>query len=246
VGAKEDVEGTATELPPEAQEEISDYLPEPSSIADVTDGHEVATVIDAHDVAMLVRRAQGAALEKWVYKLPDGKLGLSIHGTQDIVQQMNWTGKARIGCQPETLTVEQITADAGNGPEPFWVATIFARDEVTGASQSGTSMEPLWMQLTAKTQATWRKKGKQVPEDGRVFDVFSRTKAINKAERNAQAKFIPEELEQTIIAMVAKDPSRVERVQSDAEKQAETAEPMLTDEREGADGGGRGDLLGDS
>lgn len=229
--APETVEGSATELPSEAQEAIADFLPEPSGLMDPTDRHEVAVVLDEHDVAMLVRRAQGAALEKWVYKLPDGSMGLSVFGVQDTTAQMNWTGKARIGVLPETSTVEQLTADVGNGPEPFWVATIFARDENTGLTYSGTSMEPHFMLLKEKTAVAWRRKGKKVPADNRVFDVFARTKAMNKAERNALDKFIPTELKETIIAMVAKDSSRVERVQTEGEKQAETAEPMLTDDR---------------
>jgi hypothetical protein len=56
----------------------------------------------------------------------------------------------------------------------------------------------------------------KIPEDNAIFDVFSRTKAIKKATRNALAAFIPEEVEQTIIAMFEKDPSRVERIQTEA------------------------------
>jgi hypothetical protein len=91
------------------------------------------------------------------------------------------------------------------------VATIFARDEVTGAMLPGSSMEPQRMRLQARTADRKRKAGQKIPEDNTIFDVFSRTKAIQKATRNALAAFIPEEIEQTIIAMFAKDPSRVER-----------------------------------
>lgn len=224
----EDVEGTATELPPEAQEAIEDYLPAVPALMDPSDRHEVARVLDEHDVRQLILRAQGAALQKWVYQLPDGAKGLSVDAVQDITAFMNWTGKAKIGVLPETLTVERVVEDAGNGEEPFYVATVFARDELSGKTESGTSMEPVYMQLTEATANKWRKKGKKVPEDRRVFDIYARTKAINKAERNAQDKFIPAELRETIIAMVAKDPSRVERVQTEADQQAEDAQPMLT------------------
>ena len=149
---------------------------------------------------------------------------------EDLIQQMNWTGKARISTLPETLEVERIVEDAGNGPEPFWSATIFAVDEVTGSKLPGSSMEPVNMRLTEKTAQKWRARGKQVPEDRRVFDVFSRQKAIQKAVRNACDGFIPEELEQTISAMFANDPSRVERIRTEAEAKEEELPPPLDDE----------------
>jgi hypothetical protein len=114
----------------EAAEAIEEYIPGPAELAviDPADRHEVMVRMDEHDVRMLMERVQSSALRKWVYVLPDGgEEGLTVHAVQDITQTMNWSGKCRIGVLPETLEVEQITADAGNGDEPFWVATIFAR-----------------------------------------------------------------------------------------------------------------------
>jgi hypothetical protein len=113
--------------------------------------------------------------------------GLTIHAVQDITQRMNWTGKARIGVLPETLEVERITADEGDGEEPFWVATIFARDEVTGAMLPGSAMEPQRMKLKDSTANAKRRDGEKIPEDNKIFDRFSRQKAIQKATRNALA-----------------------------------------------------------
>jgi hypothetical protein len=230
----EDIEGTVADEGPEPDlAAVTDFLPQRSELAvsDLDDAHEKALVMDAHDVQMILERAQTSALKKWVYQLPDGTAGLTVDAVQDLTQQFNWTGKARIGLLPDTLKVERITEDMGDGPEPLWVATVFARDEVTGQMQSGSSMEPVYMKLTEKTAAKWRQKGKKVPEDRRVFDVYSRTKAINKAERNAQAKFIPEEIEQTVIAMFVKDPRRVERIRTEAEvKVAELPPPLDDDE----------------
>ena len=143
--------------------------------------------MDNADLAKLLSDVQSTALRKWVYELPGNKgTGLTVHAVQDITQRMNWTGKAKIGVMAETLTTERIVENAGNGPEPFWVATIFARDEVTGAVLPGSSMEPVNMKLRKQTADKKRAEGAVIPDDNRVFDPFSRTKAIqNSTVRDA-------------------------------------------------------------
>jgi hypothetical protein len=211
----------ADEAPmPEAEAAVEAAVPSPAELVvrDPSDAHEVYVVLDAHDEAAIVRRAQESALKKWVYEFPqDGKMvrGLSIDGVQDVIQQMNWSGRTRIGVLEDTLKVESATADEGGGDEPYWIATIFARDDVTGMTLPGSSMEPQRMK---------RRNG------AKVFDRFARTKAISKAARNALAGFIPETLEQSIIAMYAKDPSRVERIQTEAEAKLAELPPPLDDE----------------
>jgi hypothetical protein len=218
---------------------MDDYIPTAAELAviDPSDQHEVMLRMDDHDVRMLLERAQKTALRKWVYELKgrtdaDGKpiRGLTVHAVQDITQQMNWMGKCRIGVLPETLTVERVVENAGNGDEPFWVATIFARDEMTGAMLPGAAMEPQRMQLRKSTADAKRGDGKTIPEDNKVFDPFSRTKAIQKATRNALAAFIPEEIEQSIIAMFGNDPKRVERIHTEAEQKVIDRPPALDDD----------------
>lgn len=213
-----EVAGPDPELRPAVDEKLPPVASEELVVTDPSDEHALMRAMDAHDVQMLLSEIQSSALRKWVYAFAkDGRMtyGLTVHAVQDIVQRINWTGKAKIGVLPETLDVETVTEDAGKGEEPFYVATIFARDEITGMSQSGTSSEPKWMRL----------------KDGTTkFDIFARTKAINKAERNAMAKFIPEEIEQTVIAMFSKDPSRVERIQTEAEAKVADLPPALTDD----------------
>ncbi len=187
------------------------------TISDVSDPQEVMLRMDANDMRMLLDQVQSNALRKWVYQLPGGKgTGLTVHAVQDITQRMNWTGKAKIGVLPETLEVERSTHDTGDGPEEFWTATIFARDEVTGAMLPGVSMEPLHMHMR---------------NGDRPFDVFSRTKAVQKATRNALAAFIPEEIEQAVIAAFTGDTSRVERIRTVDEAKIEELPPALTDDR---------------
>jgi hypothetical protein len=221
---------------PELAEAVDEVLPSSRELAvvDPSDEHEVFLRMDDHDVRLLLDQIQSSALRKYVYELSRGNekiRGLTVHAVQDIVQRINWTGKAKIGVVPETLTVERITENAGNGEEPFWVATIFARDEITGSSLPGSSMEPVYMSLRKSTADRKRADGVKIPEDNKVFDSFSRWKAIQKATRNALAGFIPEEIEQTVIAMFAKDPSRVQRIQTEAEARVAELPPALTDDR---------------
>ena len=229
---------------PEMGEVVDDFIPGPAELAviDPSDQHEVMIRMDEHDIRMLLSQIQSAALRKWVYELEGQKQknpvtgrwepvrGLSVDAVEDITQRMNWTGKTRIGAVPETLTVEQIVADEGNGEEPFWVATIFARDEITGAMLPGSSMEPQRMKLKAETAKRKRDAGMRIPEDNRIFDRFARTKAIQKATRNALDAFIPAEIKQTIIATFANDPSRVERIRTEAQVKLEERPPALTDD----------------
>jgi hypothetical protein len=128
------------------------------------------------------------------------------------------------------LDVERITADEGDGEEPFWSVTAYARDEVTGMVLPGVAMEPERMKLKASTAHKKREAGQRIPEDNKVFDRFSRTKAVQKATRNALGAFIPEEIKQTVIAMFVKDPSRVERIRTEAEAKVAEMPPPLDDE----------------
>lgn len=201
-------------------------------IHDPGDEHESMIVLDNHDMALFLAEVQTAALRKWVYVLPgrDGAEGLTIHATQDIVQRMNWKGWAQIGVLPETLKTEQLTADEGNGPEAFWVATIFAIDKKTGSMQPGVAMEPQKMKLKAATAKKKRDEGIEIPPDNKVFDRYALSKAVQKATRNALQAFIPEEVKQTVIGMFKGDASRVERIRTEREAEVEKLPPPIDDD----------------
>jgi hypothetical protein len=192
------------------------------AVQDPSDAHEVMLRMDDHDVALLLEEIQTKALRSWVYKLPGNKgEGLTVHAVQDIVQRMNWTGKTKIGLLLDAqgrpvLDVETIEVNEGDGTEPVWVATAYAKDEVTGSVLPGASMEPHRMHRRDGT---------------RPFDRFSRTKAIQKATRNALAAFIPEEIEQAVLAIALKQPDRVLRIQSEAEAKVADLPPALTDKK---------------
>lgn len=220
------------------QEALDDALGSAEMVvANTRDQHEGMVAMDAHDAARfvggLVEQAQNANLGKrWVYRLPGGGgEGLTVDAVEDITQQMNWTGRCAISLMPETLDVEVIQADEGNGLEPFWVATVFAVDERTGQKHAGTSMEPQMMKLKPDTAAKKREKGAVIGTDNKVFDRFSRAKAINKAGRNAEEKHIPEVVKVTLIAMAANKPEMVERIRTPIEEKLDALPPPLdTDE----------------
>lgn len=224
----EDIDGDAVEMS-EAAAEVEDYLPASSDLVlrDPLDAHEAAIVLDAHDERMVLERIQGAALKKWVYRLPTGETGLSVDGVQDVTQLLNWTGKCRIGLDKDTLVMERTVEDG----EELWTATIFATDAVTGQSWPGAASQPVRMQLKPDTAAKWRDKGRKVGDDDTVFDIFARTKAIQKAARNACKAFIPEKIEQTILALYTGQSARVEQIRTQAQAQIEDLPAPLDDER---------------
>jgi hypothetical protein len=96
------VDGEVADGPdPELKPAVDEKLPDVQlavTRSDPADAHEVMVRMDDHDVAMLLEEIQTKALRRWVYKLPGNKgEGLTVHAVQDIVQRMNWTGKAKIG-----------------------------------------------------------------------------------------------------------------------------------------------------
>jgi hypothetical protein len=217
------VDGEVADGPdPELKPAVDEKLPDVQlAVSDPADAHEVMVRMDDHDVALLLEEIQTKALRRWVYKLPGNKgEGLTVHAVQDIVQRMNWTGKTKIGLLLDAngvpvLDVETIEVDEGDGTEPVWVATAYAKDEVTGSVLPGASMEPHRMHKR---------------DGSRPFDRFSRTKAIQKATRNALAAFIPEEIEQAVLAVALKQPDRVLRIQTEAEAKVADLPPALDDD----------------
>lgn len=199
-------------------EDVEEFLPEPAALVvqDTRDENEVFRVLDAHDEAQILDEIQRRALKVALYDYRQGGqqvVDLSYQGVNEAVRVMNATGKVRIGIDPSSLTVEKMEADVGNGPEDFFVATVYAREEITGYGQFGTSMEPINLRKRDGT---------------RVFDVFARTKAINKSQRNALKTMIPEQIRQTLIAAYKGDPTRVERIMTATEKKEAELPPADT------------------
>lgn len=218
-------------------EEAEDFKPSPADLvaAGPDDTHGTLVVLDRHDELAIIEEFQRRALEVMLYDVPKGGdrlIDLSYAGVNEGVRLLNTMGGLRIGIVEGTLQVVTEHYDVGDGPEPFFVATIAAREATTGYLQYGTASEPQWMKLTDRTIARYKREKKPVREDGKIFDVFARAKAINKAQRNALKVQIPETMRQTMIATYKGDTAALKQIQAGrgAEQLAQLPPPLPEDD----------------
>lgn len=203
---------------------VPDEQPSGSDLVAIDDAPEnVLAVVDRHDEAMIVSELQRRALKVMLYAFPiEGKevVDLSYLGVNEAVRLMNNSGKWRVTVDRNSLVVEDVIEDVGNGePEPCFQATVYAVNELTGYGQFGTFTQPKRIKL-------------RKARDGvdTIADKFARQKAVNKAQRNALRIHIPEELRQTIIAQYRGNPENVQRVAVGAGAEAlADLPPPLTD-----------------
>lgn len=214
-----------------------DYRPAPQDlvIAPGAERHEVLQVLDAHDEDMILQEVQRRALRTMLYDFPQGGskiIDLSYQGVNECVRVMNASGKTRIRVAPQSLRVD-VEAEDGIA---YYVATVYAEDELTGYGQFGTAREPKLLKLKDKASADReKKKGNVVHErDGSfyTFDPFARTKAVNKAQRNALKVQIPERIRQALIAMAKNDASMLQTIAHGAGAEAAATLPAPADSDE--------------
>lgn len=206
-----------------------DYRPTGTElvIADLADAESVFEILDRHDEDQVLALLQGQAVDEWFYKFPqDGQMvvDLSIKGVFDTVTALNRTGKCRMRLIPGSLEGATVDEDG----ETFYEATVWAEDQATGFSASGHSYEPKRKKLKKTTAEKKRQRGEAVGEDDTVWNPFAKTIAVNKAERNALAKFIPQRIRLTLIAQFMRDPSRIREIKAGpgAEAAAELPAPL--------------------
>lgn len=216
------VEEVTAELTAEQAEEYKPGAHE-LVVTDLGDEQQVFVVLDRHDEQQIIEEFQRRALRVMLYDIPakggSGKraIDLSYAGVNEAVRLMNATGKCRIHIDRDVLHLAEVTEDLGKGPERFVVATVYAVDDVTGYGQFGTSTEPTHMRLRDGTTK---------------WDVFARTKAINKAQRNALRTTVPERMRQTLIAQYRGDDVALRQIKAGAGAEALAGLPApLTDER---------------
>ena len=220
------VDGTAEALPDDPE----DFKPSGADL-EVAVPEEVFAVLDRHDESQILDELQSRLLDVTLYDFPQdgGRVtDLSYAGVREVTGLMNRTGKVKLRLIPGSLRTE----DRVENGEPHIRAEVWAEDLVTGAAFPGIAYEPKLMKLKDATAKKWRAKGKQVPDDNKVWDSFAETKAAAKAERNALKKFIPEQIRQTLIAQYQGDPVRIKQIQAGAgaEKLAEMPAPVQSDE----------------
>jgi heme oxygenase len=199
-------------------------------VIDPSDQHEVMVRMDEHDVRMLLEQVQANALRKWVYVIEGNKLGLTIHCVRGhrAADELDRQVPDR-----DPAGDAEGRADRGGRWEragAVLVATIFARDEVTGRccracrwSRSGCG--------SRRTPRTRSGAGMQIPEDNTIFDVFSQRRRCRRRPATRWPGSSRRRSEQTVIAMFS---GRVVPGAADpdaAEQKVADLPPALTDDR---------------
>lgn len=185
----EEIDGAdATALEPgeASNEEIEAAKPTAIELAvDPSDPTDVFRVMDRADEVLILEELQERALGTFVYSFESGgqrMTDLTVAGVNEAVRLMNERGGTQIGISEQPPVVEQLR----RGEVDYVRVLVHARDtRRPGSGRWGTAVEPD-KHLGGKSKGQW--------------DKFAFTKALNKAERNALKKQIPEEFRQTIIA----------------------------------------------
>lgn len=176
---------------------------------DETDAYRA---MDRADEAQILAEIEGRALDVMLYSFKDGNkelTDLSYAGVRECVRTLNQRGLTRIEVAADIPpAVDEITEDG----QAYIRVAVYARDVRNGGGQWGTAVEPKRMKLKAETARKYRAASRPIDADDRVWDKFALTKAMNKAQRNAMKTLIPLELQQTLIALLKKDSSRVQRI----------------------------------
>lgn len=200
-------------------EELEHFSPSGRAlvIADPGDETGVLTVLDRHDELLILNRIQSKATAKLFYSFKlNGQLvtELSVQGVHETVGEMNATGKVHIGIdrQREPRFEVELADTEFAGDVEHVVCTVYAFDARTQTGAYGTFSQPRKFKLTEKTAGFRRRDGKYVPDDLIVTDPFARQKALNKAERNALRKLIPEFIAQTMIAAYTGNAALVQEI----------------------------------
>ncbi len=180
------IDGEAEEIPDEETIEDPELSKPPAAAlaVDIRDSQDVYRAMDRNDEVMILEEIQGRALDTFVYSFKlAGKLttDLTVSGVSEVVRLMNERGGCQIGISEQPPIVEEFR----EGDEDFYRVLVYARDgRQAGSGRWGTAVEPKMMELKDGTKK---------------WDKFAMTKALNKAERNALKKQIPEDFRQTVI-----------------------------------------------
>lgn len=208
--------------------------PESAQMA-ARDDADAYRAMSAADERQIAQELEGKAVKAMLYSFrQQGKdvIGFSWKGVREAIRQVNTRGFGRIALDPSNRPeFEQTTLQAEigqKGGEPVYgevpaiQCTVYAHDAMHGTGQWGTAIQ-------TRDQVV---KSKADPDTGLYLwrpDPFSRTKALNKAQRNALEPFIPLELvEQLKVQYMGR--GQVEYIDSTA-TEINALPPALTDQR---------------
>lgn len=165
-----------------SSEEVEAAKPTDIELAvDPSDPNDLYRKMDRADEVLILEELQERALQTFVYSFESSgsrKTDLTVAGVNEAIRLMNERGGTQIGISEQAPIVEREE----QGGKEYIRVMVFARDtRMPGSGKWGTAVEPLHF-----SNGNW--------------DKFAFTKALNKAERNALKKQIPEDFRQTIIA----------------------------------------------
>lgn len=148
---------------------------------DPSDPADVFRKMDRADEVLILEELQERALQTFVYSFESSgsrKTDLTVAGVNEAIRLMNERGGTQIGISEQPPIVDREE----QGGKEYIRVMVFARDaRMPGSGKWGTAVEPLF-------------------DSKNRWDKFAFTKALNKAERNALKKQIPEDFRQTVIA----------------------------------------------
>lgn len=188
---------------PAARAEVEQYRPDPSQLV-AHRPEDIFAVLDKHDEEQIIDEIAGRALEVMVYSFPqDGKTvtDLSYAGVLETVRTLNARSATRIRVANQPPIVDEIVEDG----KTFVRVQVYAEDTAIGGGQWGLATEPKHMTYRVKSGP-----GKGTTKT--KWDKFAATKALSKAQRNAQGALIPLQLRQLVIALFLKDERRVKAI----------------------------------
>lgn len=222
----------AASTAPEPVENASgaeDFKPAGGELVAIDPG-DAYRAMDRADEEQILDELMGRALEAMVYSFEQGGkkvTDLSYGGVHEAVRTLNVRGLTEIRVSNVPPVVDEITEDGGS----YYRVLAYAEDRKNGGGQWGTAVVPKRMKLKAGTAAAWRKKGREVRDDDTVWDQFALTKALSKAQRNAQKPMLPLEYVQALVAQYLGQPAKVRHIRSSTAEKLEELPPPLTDER---------------
>lgn len=203
-----------SEAAPADTSDADEFKPDSTELA-VIDFDDLPRAMDRADEVMILDELQGRALSVWVYSFESGgklQTDLTVHGVNETIRVMNERGGTKVGVSEQKPHIEQLT----EGDKRFYRAMVYAIDRRSNVGHWGIAIEPAVFE-SGKRKGQW--------------DKFAQTKALNKAERNAQKKHIPEEFRQTLIAQ-ALGAGRVQQLKPAEGAPREIEEkPVLDDDR---------------
>jgi hypothetical protein len=167
---------------------------------------DVFRVMDAYDEAQILDELEGRPSDKMVYSFGSGgdrKTGLSYAGVSESVRTLNSRGLTKIRVAKDVIPQfrELQETDEKGETVTYVEALVYGEDVQNGGGEWGLARQPKFQ--------TYRNSDRKP-----TLDKFATTKALSKAQRNAQLELIPLAFREILIALALKDGRRVQELRA--------------------------------